>query len=109
MVTLPKSEHFDHSHIKSDSVCSSAQFAASQCPAASIYGYARAVSPQLDNPIEGPVYLRSSANSLPDLVADLNGQLRVVLDGRIDSTKGGGLRTSFENVPDVPISSSSSN
>ena len=86
------------------SVCTRAQFAASQCPAGSIYGYARAVTPLLDDPIEGPVYLRSSNSSLPDLVADLNGQLRVALAARIDTTKGGGIRASFENVPDVPLS-----
>ena len=104
VVAMPKSEHFDQSHLQVDSVCTRAQFAASQCPASSIYGYARAVTPLLDNPIEGPVVLRSSNTSLPDLVADLNGQLRIALAARIDTTKGGGIRTSFENVPDVPIS-----
>ena len=53
---------------------------------------------------EGPVYLRSSSNKLPDLVADLNGQIDVVLVGRIDSIKGGGIRTTFEAVPDAPVS-----
>jgi hypothetical protein len=103
-VTMPKSEQFDHSHVQGDSICTRAQFAASQCPAGSIYGYARAVTPLLDNPIEGPVVLRSSSSALPDLVADLNGQLRVALAARIDTTKDGGIRTTFENLPDVPIS-----
>jgi hypothetical protein len=104
VVTMPKSEHFDHSHMQIDSVCTRVQFAASQCPARSIYGHARVVTPLLDSPIEGPVVLRSSNTSLPDLVADLNGQLRVALAARIDTTKGGGIRISFENLPDVPIS-----
>src|SRR5262249_37830784 len=52
----------------------------------------------------GPVYLRSSDNSLPDLVADLGGQIKFVIGARIDATRGGGLRASFENVPDVPLS-----
>ena len=79
------------------------QFAANACPAASIYGKARAITPLLDKPLEGPVYLRSSSHELPDLVADLNGQLHVVLVGRIDSVKGG-IRNTFEAVPDAPVS-----
>jgi len=57
----------------------------------------------LDQPLEGPVYLRSSSNPLPDLVADLNGPIHIVLVGRIDSFKGG-IRSSFEMVPDAPVS-----
>jgi hypothetical protein len=49
------------------------------------------------------VYLRSSSNKLPDLVAELNGQIRIVLAGRIDSQKGG-IRTTFTEIPDAPIS-----
>jgi hypothetical protein len=79
------------------------QFAASACPAGSVYGYAKAVTPLLDQPLEGPVYLRSSSNPLPDLVADLNGQIHVVLDGRVDSVHGG-TRNTFEAVPDAPVS-----
>ena len=101
-VALPKSELLDNAHI--GTVCTRVQFAARQCPAASVYGFARAITPLLDNPIEGPVYLRSSSNKLPDLVADLRGQIDVVVAGRIDSTKGGGLRATFEDVPDAPVS-----
>ena len=79
------------------------QFAADQCPAASVYGHARAITPLLDRPLEGPVYLRSSNHQLPDLVADLNGQIHVVLDGRIDSVNGG-IRSTFAAVPDAPVS-----
>jgi hypothetical protein len=41
---------------------------------------------------------------LPALVADLNGQIRILLHGRIDTTKKRGLRNTFEVVPDAPIS-----
>jgi hypothetical protein len=61
------------------------------------------VSPLLGDPLSGPVYLRSGSHKLPDLVVQLNGQVDISLLGRIDSTKGGGLRTSFETVPDVPV------
>ncbi len=79
------------------------QFAATQCPKASIYGFAKATTPILDKPLSGPVYLRSSSHELPDLVADLQGQVNVVLDGRIDSLNGG-IRSTFEAVPDQPVS-----
>jgi hypothetical protein len=100
-VTLPHSEFLENAHIKT--ICTRVQFAANNCPAGAIYGRARAVTPLLDKPLEGPVYLRSSSHELPDLVADLNGQIHVILDGRIDSVNGG-IRTTFETVPDAPVS-----
>jgi hypothetical protein len=106
-VTLPHSEFLDQAHIRT--VCTRVQFAegttpGEKCPAASVYGYAKATTPLLEAPLEGPVYLRSSSNKLPDLVAALNGQIDVDLDGRIDTGKGGGIRNSFEMVPDAPVS-----
>jgi hypothetical protein len=100
-VALPGSEILDQGHIKT--ICTRIQFAAEECPAGSIYGRAKAVTPLLDAPLEGPVYLRSSNHTLPDLVADLRGQIHVVLDGRIDSINGG-IRTTFEQAPDAPVS-----
>jgi hypothetical protein len=101
VVSLPRSEFLAQEHIRT--VCTRVQFAANACPPASVYGKATAWSPLLDQPLSGPVYLRSSSNKLPDLVADLNGQIRVALAGRIDSVNGG-IRSSFELVPDAPVS-----
>ena len=106
-VTLPHSEFLDQSHI--GAVCTRVQFSegavpGEKCPPGSIYGYARAVTPLLDQPVEGPVYLRSSDHQLPDLVAALNGQIDVALDGRVDSGRNGGIRNTFEVVPDAPVS-----
>jgi hypothetical protein len=100
-VALPRSEFLEQAHI--GTVCTRVQFAAGQCPPRSVYGWARAVSPLLADPLEGPVYLRSSSHELPDLVAALSGQIDVDLDGRIDSVHGG-IRTTFEAVPDAPVS-----
>jgi hypothetical protein len=101
-VTLPHSAFLEQGHI--GTVCTRVQFAASACPKASIYGKAKAITPLLDKPLEGPVYLRSSSHELPDLVAALNGQIDVVLAGRVDTGKGGGIRNTFEAVPDAPVS-----
>lgn len=100
-VALPHSEFLDNAHI--GTVCTRVQFAAEHCPERSVYGSAVAKTPLLDRPLRGPVYLRSSSHELPDLVADLRGQIHVVLDGRIDSVHGG-IRTVFATVPDAPVS-----
>jgi hypothetical protein len=99
-VTLPHSEFLEQGHI--GTVCTRVQFAADKCPAESVYGFARAITPLLDQPLEGPVYLRSSNHPLPDLVADLKGQFDIELSGRIDSANGG-IRNTFEAVPDAPV------
>jgi hypothetical protein len=98
---MPKSILLEQAHIRT--VCTRVQFAANACPKASIYGHATAFTPLLGAPLTGPVYLRSSNNKLPDLVADLRGQIQIVLDGRIDSPKGKGIRTTFTGIPDAPV------
>ncbi|HET9163875.1 MAG TPA: hypothetical protein VFN89_10605 [Solirubrobacterales bacterium] len=98
---LPRSLILDQSNLSK--VCTRVQFAANECPKNSIYGNARAFTPLLDKPLEGPVYLRSSDNPLPDLVADLHGQVDVELDSRTDSVHGH-IRNIFDATPDVPVS-----
>jgi hypothetical protein len=104
-LTLPRSEFIEQAHFRT--ICTRVQYAANQCPPGSIYGRVRAFSPQLDYPVEGPVYLRSSSNELPDIVLALRGPpsqpIAVDLVGRVDSVKGR-LRTTFETVPDAPVS-----
>jgi hypothetical protein len=102
-VALPHSEFLAQNHI--GTICTRPLFAADACPARSVYGHARAFSPLLDQPLEGPVYLRANGGEreLPDLVASLKGQIDIELEGHIDSANGG-IRTSFETVPDAPVS-----
>jgi hypothetical protein len=108
-VTLPPTLFIDQRHI--DNPCTRVQFAASRCPAASILGHARAYTPLLDKPIEGPVIFRANGGErkLPDMVAVLNGQIQVELVGYINAASGrggkpGGVRTTFAQVPDAPVS-----
>jgi hypothetical protein len=106
-VTLPHSEFIDQAHIRT--ICTRVQFAAGggngeQCPKGSVYGFARAFTPLLDKPLEGPVYLRSSSHELPDTVAALSGQVDVAVVGRVDTGKGGGIRNTIEAAPDAPVS-----
>jgi hypothetical protein len=108
-VTLPRSEFLENAHIKT--ICTRVQFKAgagngAQCPAGSVYGRAKAITPILGEALEGPVFLRSSEHQLPDLVAALHtgGGIDFDLVGRIDSVKGGGIRNTFEAAPDAPVS-----
>jgi len=104
-VALPHSEFLDQSHIKT--VCTRVQFAADQCPPGAIYGQARATSPLFEEQLSGPIYLRSSNNPLPDMVITLKGPpslpVEVNVVGKVDSVNGG-IRTTFESVPDAPVS-----
>ncbi|HKZ12711.1 MAG TPA: hypothetical protein VJL81_02585 [Solirubrobacterales bacterium] len=101
-LNLPHSLFLDQGHIKT--ICTRVQLAAKQCPKNSIYGHAEASSPLLKQKLKGPVYLVSSKHKLPDLLADLNGQINIQLDGVI-SSQHGGLKTVFNNTPDVPLKS----
>jgi hypothetical protein len=103
-VALPPGELLDQSHI--GTVCKRPDFAAGKCPSGSLIGTAEATTPLLENPLEGNVYLRSNPNGgLPDLVADLKGQVDFELSGQVAATKSGALRTTFQTVPDAPVSS----
>jgi hypothetical protein len=101
---LPHSEFIDQAHFRT--ICTRVQFAANQCPAGSVYGHVKAFTPLFDYPFEGPIYLRSSSHELPDVVAALRGPPRqpiaIDLVGRVDSINGG-VRTTFEQVPDAPV------
>ena len=106
VLRLPHSEFIEQGHFKT--ICTRVQYSAgngfgAQCPKGSVYGWARAFTPLLEEPLEGPVRLRSSNHNLPDLVASLHGIADIEAVARIDS-KNGGLRVSFSGLPDAPIS-----
>jgi hypothetical protein len=104
-VLLPRSEFIENAHF--NTICTRVQFASNQCPAGSVYGSATVKTPLIDGLLKGPVYLRSSKHTLPDLVVALKGPpslpIEVDVAARIDSLKGR-LRTTFESVPDAPVS-----
>jgi len=107
-VVLPSSEFIANAHF--ETICTRVQFKqgahpGEKCPAGSVYGNAVIKTPLLSEPLIGPVFLRSSEHELPDVVAAVhNGQIDIVLDGHVDSVKGR-LRTTFESVPDAPVTS----
>lgn len=102
-VGLPGAEFLDQGNL--NKVCKQAELQSATCPKTSIYGHVRLWTPLLAEPLEGPVYLGVGYGyKLPALVAELNGQIRVLLVGRIDTTKQKGIRSTFEVVPDAPVS-----
>jgi hypothetical protein len=102
-LTLSHALILEQAHIRT--ICNNAQLAAGACPQRSIYGYAMAESPLLDEKLAGPVYLvpTTSGSGLPDLLADLRGQVNIRLRGVIGASKAR-LKTVFPMVPDVPVS-----
>jgi hypothetical protein len=101
LVRLPRSAFLEQAHIRT--ICTRVQFAADSCPKAAQYGYIKAWTPLLDEPLQGPVWLRSSNHKLPDMVFDLRGLVDVEVSTRIDSVRGG-IRAQVQDAPDAPIS-----
>ena len=103
-LALPRSEFLDQAHIRT--ICTRVQFAADACPKGATYGRAWVQTPILDYTLTGDVLLRSSDNTLPDLVPDLRGPayqpIRIESAGRTDSIKGG-IRNTFSFIPDAPF------
>jgi hypothetical protein len=99
-LTLPHSQFLDQSHIRT--ICTRPRLATNTCPPGAVYGFAEAKSPLLEDPLKGQVFLVSSDHELPDLVADLQGQVDIQLHGVI-SAKKARMKTVFYPVPDVPV------
>jgi hypothetical protein len=104
-VILPGSQMLENAHFRT--ICTRVQFAANGglgggCPRGAIYGRVKAWTPLLEEPLAGPVYLRSSDNELPDLVLALKGLVDIESAARIDSVDRR-IRVTFEDVPDAPL------
>jgi hypothetical protein len=89
--------------------CTAAIFASdpSNCPAASRIGVAKANTPVLIGQLMGPVYFVShGGEEFPELVIVLQGEgVRVDLKAATFISKAGITSSTFNYVPDVPISS----
>jgi hypothetical protein len=89
--------------------CTAAQFETNPagCPAASIIGHAKAITPLLPVPLEGPAYFVSHGNeAFPSLIMVLQGY-GVTLDlvGTTFISKAGITSSTFKTVPDAPVGS----
>jgi hypothetical protein len=113
-VSLPLSLALDPDN--ANGLCEPADAAADKCPALSIVGHAHGISPILDQPLDGPVYFvrgeRKDPKSgriirtLPKLYVPLTGENGIKIDLHAASeVKAGHLVTTFDNIPDAPVSS----
>jgi hypothetical protein len=87
--------------------CTAAQFSANPagCPAASIVGHAKAITPLVPVPLEGPAYFVSNGNqAFPNLIVVLQGY-GVTIDLVSDTfiSKAGITTSTFKTVPDAPV------
>ncbi len=89
--------------------CTAAQFDANPagCPAASIVGYAKAITPLVPVPLEGPAYFVSNGGeAFPNLIVVLQGYgVTIDLVGDTFISKAGITSSTFNTVPDQPIGS----
>jgi hypothetical protein len=87
--------------------CTAATFAANpaHCPPASIVGHAKATTPILPVPVEGPAYFVShGGEAFPSLIMVLQGYgVTIDLVGTTFISKSGITSSSFKSVPDVPV------
>jgi hypothetical protein len=76
------------------------------CPAASVVGHAKALTPVLPVPVEGPAYFVShGGEAFPSLIIVLQGYgVTVDLVGSTFISKAGITSSTFKSVPDVPVS-----
>ena len=87
-----------------DRACTRAQFEAGHCNRAPA-GVAVARTPLLKDPLRGNVYFVRNGHALPDMFIALRGQVAFDLIGRVSIPGGTRLSTTFNAVPDVPITS----
>jgi hypothetical protein len=89
--------------------CTAKQFEANPagCPAASVIGHAKAVTPILPVPLEGPAYFVShGGEAFPSLIMVLQGYgVTIDLVGTTFISKQGITSSTFKTVPDAPVGS----
>ncbi len=89
--------------------CTVAQFNANPagCPAASIVGHGKAITPLVPVPLEGPAYFVSNGGeAFPNLIVVLQGyNVTIDLVGDTFISKAGVTSSTFKTVPDQPVTS----
>jgi hypothetical protein len=89
--------------------CTAAQFETNPagCPGPSIVGHAKAITPLVPVPLEGPAYFVSYGGAkFPELVIVLSGYgVTIDLHGETFISKAGITSSTFKAVPDAPVGS----
>jgi hypothetical protein len=89
--------------------CTAAQFNTNPagCPAASFIGHAKAITPLLPVPLEGPaIFVSHGGEAFPSLIVVLQGYgVTIDLVGSTFISKAGITSSTFKTVPDAPVGS----
>jgi hypothetical protein len=89
--------------------CTAAQFNTNPagCPAASFIGHAKAITPILPVPLEGPaIFVSHGGEAFPSLIVVLQGYgFTIDLVGSTFISKAGITSSTFKTVPDQPVTS----
>lgn len=86
--------------------CTLVAFNAGNCGARALVGSAVAVTPLLRDPLRGQVFfVRNPARRIADLMVALRGDVTINLTGKVSIPHGRLLATTFDTIPDVPITS----
>jgi uncharacterized repeat protein (TIGR01451 family) len=87
--------------------CTNAQFEANPagCPAASVIGHAKVITPLLPVPLQGPaIFVSHGGEAFPSLIMVLQGYgVTIDLVGTTFINKAGITSTTFKTVPDAPF------
>jgi hypothetical protein len=85
--------------------CPAAQFDQGTCPPSVQVGTAKAETPALNAPLQGPVLLVQQPTSpLPELVLDLHGPIDLRLAAAAGFGTGGRLQSTLSGLPDTALS-----
>jgi hypothetical protein len=85
--------------------CPEAEFDQGACAANAQIGTAKAETPALAAPLEGPVFLvKPDASPLPKLVIDLHGPIDLRLPVTVGFGAGGRLQSTLDGLPDTALS-----
>ncbi len=89
--------------------CTAAQFNTNPagCPAASVIGHAKAITPLIPVPLEGPaIFVSHGGEAFPSLIVVLQGYgVTIDLVGTTFISKAGITSSTFKTVPDAPVGS----
>jgi len=100
-IELPAGELLDLRHLRG--LCPRG-VTVDRCPKSSLLGNLRLATALIDEPLEGPVYLRVPRHRLPGLSAEVrSGDLGFIVDGRTTAAHGR-FGISLGSLPDIPLS-----
>jgi hypothetical protein len=86
-----------------DAACPRADLDAGRCSRRARIARATAVSPLIEGPVTGPVYLVKRDRGLPNIVVQLRDPIALQFEGVVRIGRGNRLTTLFPLVPDLPV------